>query len=513
MKALFERVDRLRLLALVLGLLPGVALLPLGAFWLWQSGWLSWWLAGLLGCGMLSYALQYALTRRGRRLLGEAATRADPAWPRTAEGAWMAVEQLADGVQPQDWPLQDGGRLWLLGQNALEAVAHHYHPQRERPLLELTVPHTLLIIERASRDLRATVSENVPFSHQLTLGDLMRAWRWKAPLERLLNVYRAGRLVLNPADAVISEAWGYARGQTFGSAWAETQRWLLREYVRKVGYYAIELYSGRLVLSEAEPTATVTPVSSADLQRAAENSAPAEPLRILVLGRANAGKSSLINALFGQLTAATDLLPDTTRGITPYRLERAGLTAALVFDTPGCDTELLAGPDVRAAACDADLLLWVCAAHRADRQIDRQQLDALRAAWAERQDRRPPPLLVALSHIDLLRPSREWQPPYDLQNPQGAKARNIRAALEVVATDLALPVDAVIPVCLAAERVYNVEDALWAALLDRQDEAGRVRLLRCLEQRRQAENWPLLRRQLINAGRLLRQLPGRMLGG
>ncbi len=324
MKALFERVDRLRLLALVLGLLPGVALLPLGAFWLWQNGWLSWWLAALLGCGMLSYALQYALTRRGRRLLVEAATRADPAWPRDAEGAWSAVEQLAESVQPQDWPLHDGGRLWLLGQNALEAVAHHYHPQRERPLLELTVPHTLLIIERASRDLRATVSENVPFSHQLTLGDLVRAWRWKAPLERVLNVYRAGRLVLNPTDALISEAWGYARGQTFGSAWAETQRWLLREYVRKVGYYAIELYSGRLVLSEAEPTATLTPVSSADLQQAAENSAPPEPLRILVLGRANAGKSSLINALFGQLTAATDLLPDTTRRIMPYRLEQIG---------------------------------------------------------------------------------------------------------------------------------------------------------------------------------------------
>ncbi|RUQ34992.1 MAG: GTP-binding protein HSR1, partial [Candidatus Competibacteraceae bacterium] len=289
--------------------------------------------------------------------------------------------------------------------------------------------------------------------------------------------------------------------------------WLLREYVRKVGYYAIELYSGRLVLSEAEPTATLTPVSSADLQQAAENSAPPEPLRILVLGRANAGKSSLINALFGQLTAATDLLPDTTRRIMPYRLERAGLTAALVFDTPGCDTELLAEPDVRAAVRDADLLLWVCAAHRADRQLDRQQLDALRAACAARQDRRSPPLLVALSHIDLLRPSREWQPPYDLQNPQGAKARNIRAALEAVATDLALPVDTVIPVCLAAERVYNVEDALWTALLDRQDEAGRVRLLRCLDQRRQAENWLLLRRQLINAGRMLLQLPGRMLGG
>jgi len=37
----------------------------------------------------------------------------------------------------------------------------------------------------------------------------------------------------------------------------------------------------------------------------------------------------LINALFGQLVAATDVLPDTTASLAPYRLERDGLAAAL----------------------------------------------------------------------------------------------------------------------------------------------------------------------------------------
>jgi hypothetical protein len=68
---------------------------------------------------------------------------------------------------------------------------------------------------------------------------------------------------------------------------------------------------------------------------------------------------------------------------------------------------------------------------------------------------------------------------------------------------LAVPVATVIPVCLASERIYNVNDALWAAMLDRQDEAGKVRFLRCLEQRKREENWTLLRRQLANAGRWL----------
>jgi len=509
----FARIDRLRLAALLLWMLPVAALLPLGLFWLWRSGTLFWWLAAMLVCSAAGYGLQHWLLRRDRRLLAGAATQPDGHWPPQAENAWIAVERLAEAVSPENWPLNDGGRLWTLGQNTLDVVARYYHPQEERPLLELTVPHTLLIIERASRDLRTTVTDHIPLSHRLTIGDLLRAWRWKDSAERLMNVYRAGRLVINPADALLSEAWGHFRGRSYSQAWTETQRWLLREYVRKVGYYAIELYSGRLTLTETEPTAQPTPASREDLARVAEGvTRTSEPLRIVILGRANAGKSSLINALFGRLTAATDVLPDTTPGLTPYRLEHEGLTAALIFDTPGCDTELLTEKALRKAARDADLILWVCAAHRPDRQLDRRHLDLLRGGFAERIERRPPPVLVVVSYIDQLRPHREWQPPYDLQNPQGAKAANICAAMEAVAGDLAVPIAAVIPVCLAEGRIYNVDDALWSVILDRQDEAGKVRFLRCLEQRKREENWALLRRQLANAGRWLTTLPGRVLG-
>ncbi len=228
----------------------------------------------------------------------------------------------------------------------------------------------------------------------------------------------------------------------------------------------------------------------------------------MVLGRANVGKSSLINALFGRLAAATDVLPDTTIGLTPYRLEREEMTAALIFDTPGCDTNLLSEKTLRETAMMADLILWVCAAHRPDRQLDRLRLDALRDGFTERPDRRPPPVLIVVSHIDRLRPPREWQPPYDLLNPQGSKAMNIRAAVEAVAGDLAVPVETVIPVCLAENRIYNVDDVLWAAILDQRNEAIKGRFLRCLNQRIREENWVLLRRQLANAGRWLLKLPG-----
>jgi predicted GTPase len=509
---MLNRADRLRLLALLLWALPVAALLPLGAWWLWQNGAFVYWMGAMLAFSAAGFGLQAWLRRRDRRLLAGSQTAPDPLWPPKSKAAWDAIEAMAEGVRPEDWPLADAPRLSLLGRDALEQVARIYHPEREEPLLELTLPHGLLIAERACRDLRTEVANQIPFSHRLTLGDLARAYRWKATAERMLDLYRAGRLIVNPANALLGEVWERLRRQSFGAAWSDLHRWLLQEYVRKVGFYAIELYSGRLTLTEGAPTAA-TPASRQDLEQAGLQAAARseEPLRILVLGRANAGKSSLINALFSHLTALADVLPERSATIAPYRLEREGLTAALVFDTPGFDTEGLPAKALNRLAHDADLVLWVTAAHRPDRQPERETLDRLRALWSARQDRHPPPLLAALSHIDLLRPPREWQPPYDLANPRGTKAINIRDALAAAAEDLGIPAQDTIPVCLAENRVYNVDDSLWAAILDRQNKADKVRLLRCLNARKRSEDWTLLRRQLAGAGRFLTSLPGRLM--
>ena len=50
MKTLFNRFDRLRLLALSVWALPLIALLPLGMLWLWQSKVLSGWLIAMVLC-------------------------------------------------------------------------------------------------------------------------------------------------------------------------------------------------------------------------------------------------------------------------------------------------------------------------------------------------------------------------------------------------------------------------------------------------------------------------------
>lgn len=459
----------------------------------------------------LGLGLQTGLRRRDQRLQAEHETPPNPDWTPLDHAAGQAIEDLAAGLTPEDWPLDE--RLWLLGREALNRVARTYHPEREQPLLELTLPHGLLIVERACHELRSDIANHIPFSHRLTLGDLRRLNHWKRFAEQGYALYRAGRLVFNPASALISEAKAALGNHAFGLAWTDLRRWLLQEYVRKIGHYAIALYSGRLVLDEAAAD-TLTPQSGNDLVREddTEQQRTEEPLRILILGRSNAGKSSLINALFVQLLAATDCLPDLAPAVTPYRLARDGLTPALIFDTPGLDTAGLPPKVLDPLVDSADLILWVTPAPRPDREQEAATLNRLRQRWAAHPERHPPTLLVVVSHIDLLRPRQEWRPPYDLNAPAGDKARTIRAAMEAVAQDLEVPLARVIPVCLAAGRAYNVSDSLWAAILDHQSTANRVRLLRLREAQKKVEDWTLLRRQLVSTGRFLKGLPGRLVG-
>lgn len=499
---LLGRLDLLHVVALGLIGSPLLVLLALGIFWLWHAEQRWWWLCGMALVVAGGYLLRVGLARRERRLLETGEILPDPAWPPSAESSWDKVEAFAASVDPADWPVGDGSAMLALGRRTLELVARDHHPDAERPLLELTLPHTLLIIERASRDLRHDLVANVPFSHRLGIGDLLRLRRWGQHAARVYDVYRAGRMVANPLEALLGELKGQLFGRTLGGARDDVLRWLLQTYVRRVGWYAVALYGGRLSLEDGDPVAAPTPDSAADLATAASDAMNAEPLRIVIGGRRNAGKSSLVNALFGELVSATDMLGETTRSITPHLLVRDGITRALVFDTPGSDTGASSLQALRAACEDADLLVWVSPAHRPDREHERECLDALRASRSA-ANRPPLPLLVIVSHVDQLRPFGEWQPPYDLADAARPKVASMRAAVQAVAEDLGVPIERAIPACLAAGREYNIDDTVWATLLAEQDAMLRSRLLRCLDARRRAENWGLVWKQLQGAGRWL----------
>jgi hypothetical protein len=236
-----------------------------------------------------------------------------------------------------------------------------------------------------------------------------------------------------------------------------------------------------------------------------------EPLRILVLGQVKAGKSSLVNALFGDMRAATDSVP-TTMELTPYILERPEMgSAVLLYDMGGYEDP--SAPRERRAqalqeAIRSDLIILVVSAVNVAREPDRQLLAELRAHFAAQPEVRQPPVVIAVTHIDLLRPPLEWSPPYNIVTPDSPKARSIRGALEAIAAELGIAPENIAPLCLLPERLYNVEEALTPLLAQLLPEAKRVLLLRSLKTLHAQEQWELMWRQARATGQFLFEIGG-----
>ncbi|MEK6238631.1 MAG: GTPase domain-containing protein, partial [Planctomycetales bacterium] len=234
----------------------------------------------------------------------------------------------------------------------------------------------------------------------------------------------------------------------------------------------------------------------------------AEPLRILLVGQVKTGKSSLLNALFGESKAAVDVVP-MTRGADPYRMgHREGIPDALIHDTAGYEDADRPGDVLKehlGQVMQSDLVLLVVSAKTAARKADRELLDALKEEFDKHPERDPPPLLVALTHVHQLRPFREWKPPYDLRDPQGSKAQNIAEAVETSAEELQLDPRQVVPVCLKTDQLYNVEEALVPAMMNQLDDARRAKYLRCLKEFKEEDYWNKLGEQAAGAGKFLFQ--------
>ncbi len=497
----------LRLWVTVISLvLPTLTLAPFGGVWLYQKGYALYWVGGACLFVVTAFLFQLYLFRRldiplkGTQHVELPEDRAASSWTPREEEAWKAVQTVADKVELShfaSWQAFLG-----LGKETIEAVAKSLHPEVKEPVWQFTLPEALTMIEQVSLHLKPMVVHNIPFGDKLTVGQAIRIYEWRSAIDmaqRGWDIWRMIRL-LNPATAVTQEVRERLSRQMYQWGREELAKRLARGYVREVGRAAIDLYGGRLRVSVEELEAHITGVSERDRRNAAQ--VQAEPLRFLVCGQVKAGKSSLINALVGEVRAAPDVLPLTDRFMA-YELKRQGVPQATILDSPG-----LAGLDeplekLVEEAAQADLILWVANAVRPDRELDSRALDEIRRYFAERPNRRRPPMLLVLSHVDRLRPMQEWKPPYNLADEQSTKAVSIRSAMEAAGGDLDFPQELIVPACLdPGIGIYNA-DAIWAEVLEQIPDAQRAQLVRTLRDIGEGVDWRKLRDQALNAGRIL----------
>ena len=486
--------------------LPYVILLIAGAWWLFQSGWWLWWCALAAAMLVVTWPALRILQRKTPLAVSAKVSPSDD-WSPAGRNAWAKVETIAAGIRADDVPLDKLDVVVALGRSVIEAVAKEFHPKSKHPTYEIPVPHLLRIAELVTADLREAFSAHIPGSHILTINDLRKLKKLAELAPTLHRIYRVVALIINPATGIAREIGNIAQTKMLDASAGETKRWALQFAARKTGFYAIELYSGQLALRGVEFAPYRTERAKREIAGEAEQKAvlAEEPLRILVLGQVKAGKSSLINAMFGETRAAVDVVP-RTKDVEPYLLERDGVRKAIILDTAGYEDASRTKEAVDQARDEimrSDLVLLVVSAATAARDADRRLLDEVRELFQKDPNVEFPPLVVVLSHVDRVRPFREWNPPYDLANPTSEKARQIRDSVEATAADLAIDVGRVVPVCLAEESRYNVEEGLLPAIVASLGAAERVKYLRCLREYKDEQYWKALREQAKNAGRVL----------
>nr|WP_294560087.1 GTPase [uncultured Rhodopila sp.] len=499
---------RRELVAVALLVIPPLLLIPLGGLWLLERGGTLAFLATALGCAVIAGLIMLAGKRKSPAAHTEAIeTPAD--WPERERAAFEKVERFTRETSALSFASQ--AEAIDLAHRTVDIVARHYRPDAASPLTAFTMPEALLSLESVAGRLRRGLLLAVPLSDRLTVSQLLwlsasaeKAGRLGETVQSIYNLYRIARPVISPAGSVMAEVRGLIQEELLTSAKSGLKNRLTRLLVIEVGRAAVELYSGRMRLDPAElANAAAAAAREGD---AKPPSSPA-PLRLLIAGQTNAGKSSLINALARSIVAQVTPVPGPAGFGCFEAVDPAGQTCILV-DAPGLSAAPAAVEALVAEAVKADAMLWTVSALQAARDTDVRGLRGFRAAFEQRSDLNRPPLLCVVTHVDQLRPFAEWEPPYDVAAPSGPKARSIRDAMDAIALDLGMPIGSVVPVSLAPDHdAYNV-DALRLRISESLPAARHAQLSRTYARHKRGGWWRDVERLYQGAKTIVWPYPG-----
>jgi len=501
-------------------LIPIVFLLGVGLYHLADAGWSMYTYWPMVACWMAAYLLGWYWTKKSKVKLPEGPP--PPGyWTERDKAAWKVVEDhamLSDGLTVEE--LTEVNHYSMSGQQLALKVAKIYHSDATNPVGRLTVPEILACGELVSKDLALLVEKYIPGSHLMTVNDYRRlhsyADRATTWYPRLRYIYWAISAVIDPVKTGMQIAATQAGlNPAFKGLQQNVVLWFYTTAVKEFGRYLIELHSGRLkvgakryqelMAKHAVPPTDFVPPTTGEGPTAPSTTMPDEPglpVTVAVVGPVKAGKSSLVNALLGEQKAATDVLP-LTAGIMKYSLRQAGLPEFTLLDTVGFGQAGATEADIQAAytaALDADVLILVVPARSAARKPETEFVTKLRAKLAATPNLKMPPLIVALSHCDLLTPASEWAPPYDWRKGSRTKESTMRDAVAAATEQFGDGVQGFIPVCTATGKVMGVNEDLMPTVAAFLGEARGVGLLRALHLEASAEKAMRVLRQVVNAG-------------
>jgi uncharacterized protein len=494
-----------------LALFPVLIYVGLGSYALWKTGLLIrlWWLLPV--CWTLTWILARLWpARRPSAAEQHALPIASHFTVRDREAAEIVrrFQQQVDELTPAQ--LTDLEFYKNQVQALATALAQHYHPGATDPYTSLTVPEVVAAFRLAVDDLEQWLLSSVPGSRLLTIRQwqmLQYAPKW---YRRIQNAAWLAGMLMNPVN--IPRYW--SSKMTAEPVTTELQTELLAviylRFMRQIGFYLIEMNSGRLRRGAdayrhafgSEPEGAAARVSEDQVKR----QVAAEPVTVALVGQVSSGKSSLVNVLTGIRQAAVDILPET-QNVQRYQMAVGQPPVAVtLLDTPGYGESGATADQsrqIRSALREANAVVVVMDAHSPAREADLRTVRNLETWYANEPRLKPPRMLGVLTHVDLLRPTLEWSPPYDWREPTRPKEQSIHDAVEYVRNLFGASLADVVPACgdLERNRAWGILEEVIPALTGILDDARSTALLRAFEQDLDRDHLKTLLKQIQRSGR------------
>ena len=156
---------------------------------------------------------------------------------RQAETALRNILQAAQN-DPIIW--EDWQTFWTRCQELVVEVAHAYHPEVKRPLLNIYIPQAYGLIRGTVDDMDRWIAQLSPALNQVTIGQAYEAYEVYQKLEpsarKLFKVWNWAQWVINPAVAIAKTASQNYTSKANQQLLANLNQ-LFRELIHKLGGY------------------------------------------------------------------------------------------------------------------------------------------------------------------------------------------------------------------------------------------------------------------------------------
>lgn len=444
--------------------LPCILYVVLGIIALFQTGWLLtlvWILpVNWLVAWLIATYWKPSVSEKAKQI---AAPDLPEFWGERDQTAMNIVEDFRTTIAEVDESaLSDPLRYFYDVRDLSRRLASHYHNKKDGEALHpVTIVEILAVVHLAVEDLEAWTQENFPGSEIATIGTLSKIPGLTKQVGNLSNLAYFASMIFQPIKLLAYPIYRKS-GVVATELRAEIVTTIYQKFVQMAGFYLIEMYSGRLKAgSQAYKEQfghLVNAVRHAKGDRSKLEQIKPQSLSIAIVGQVNAGKSSLVNHLTRDQHAITSIMPETKQ-VQRHRfnLSESNIQISLL-DTPGYSDSLISkesSEEILKGVLAADIVLLVLAANSPAKQPDVLMLNQFKEYYREHSELKPPRVIGVVTHIDLLRPMQEWEPPYNWRDPKTPKERSIHESIEYCRELFGTSIRDYVPVCLHENKSFE----------------------------------------------------------